>query len=161
MRRLLSSGQAAAGGAAGSALGSSEPADRQRSSVSIQPRRHGAPRPAGKAPHNKGDTLQDVEGCHRGQELLCSYLLPVVVWRAIGVRTQGSLSKWLSLQGFSSKPRGQAEGGLLASADASEASKKAELQRGLLDLGIAWGLVAVRPAHSCSVWLVVLTSIAC
>ncbi len=51
------------------------------------------------------------------------------------------------LQGFPSTPRSAAQGGLLASADAAEAAKADELQRGLLDLSIAWGLVAVCCAH--------------
>ncbi len=50
-------------------------------------------------------------------------------------------------QGFPSQPRSAAEGGLLASADAAEAAKRQELQRGLLNLGVAWGLVAVCCAH--------------
>lgn len=42
------------------------------------------------------------------------------------------------LQGFPSKPRSAADGGLLASADAAEAAKAEELRRGLLGLGFAW-----------------------
>lgn len=51
-----------------------------------------------------------------------------------------SIHHWLMLllQGFPSKPRSAADGGLLASADAAEAAKAEELKRGLLGLGFAW-----------------------
>lgn len=57
------------------------------------------------------------------------------------------LMLWEFEQGFPSKPRTAADGGLLASANAAEVEKKAELRRGLLDLGIAWGLVALCCTH--------------
>ena len=51
------------------------------------------------------------------------------------------------LQGFPAQPRTLAEGGLLASAKLAEEAKQEELRKGLLDLGVAWGLVAVCCAH--------------
>ncbi len=50
-------------------------------------------------------------------------------------------------QGFPAQPRTLAEGGLLASAKLAEEAKQEELRKGLLDLGVAWGLVAVCCAH--------------
>jgi len=57
------------------------------------------------------------------------------------------LSELLTSQGFPAQPRTLADGGLLASANAAEEAKQQELKKGLLDLGIAWGLVAVCCAH--------------
>lgn len=51
------------------------------------------------------------------------------------------------LQGFPSTPRALTEGGLLAAADTLNASKAAELRAGLLNLGLAWGLVALCCTH--------------
>lgn len=63
---------------------------------------------------------------------------------------------WYKLQGFPSQPRTASDGGLLASADAAEASKAEELRRGLLSLSFAWvgsWNVEERPAaaRSCAV----------
>lgn len=67
------------------------------------------------------------------------------------LRTQsnerGPNGKWCGWQGFPAQPRTLADGGLLASANAAEEAKQQELKKGLLDLGIAWGLVAVCCAH--------------
>ena len=51
------------------------------------------------------------------------------------------------MQGFPSKPRATSEGGLLEAADASEADRAAELRAGVLNLGMAWGLVALCCTH--------------
>ena len=53
----------------------------------------------------------------------------------------------LSGQGFPSKPRAASEGGFLEGADETEASRAAELRAGVLNLGLAWGLVALCCTH--------------
>ena len=50
-------------------------------------------------------------------------------------------------QGFPSKPRAALEGGLLEGTDETEASRAAELRAGVLNLGLAWGLVALCCTH--------------
>ena len=50
-------------------------------------------------------------------------------------------------KGFPSKPRAASEGGLLGAADASEADRAAELRAGVLNLSLAWGLVALCCTH--------------
>ncbi len=53
----------------------------------------------------------------------------------------------LGEQGFPSKPRAASEGGFLEGADETEASRAAELRAGVLNLGLAWGLVALCCTH--------------
>jgi len=50
-------------------------------------------------------------------------------------------------KGFPSKPRVASEGGFLEGADETEASRAAELRAGVLNLGLAWGLVALCCTH--------------
>ena len=50
-------------------------------------------------------------------------------------------------QGFPSKPRDTSEGSLLEGTDETEASRAAELRTGVLNLGLAWGLVALCCTH--------------
>lgn len=85
--------------------------------------------------------LQCMFGIPRRQE---SFYLTLSV-RTMPIRS--SSDGWCWVQGFPSTPRALTEGGLLAAADTLNASKAAELRAGLLNLGLAWGLVALCCTH--------------
>ena len=65
---------------------------------------------------------------------------------------EGDAGSRCCAQGFPAKVR-DVEEGLADSADAVQERKRAELQRSLWDLGLAWGLVLVCCTHHLGHWL--------